>query len=182
MAKRTTQRPPNYAFSQQLHLTNSLAQRVLALAVREGLSPMQAVLKCLDDHLPRVRVEVVGEPAQPIGDTPSQTWELAQGARVIDLPTPSDVRDFAPADANWHSVTNAVNLLRRVALYQPVGKGFGLVDLFQPGVWLSFPERFRTAVRVRFQRQMVRNQVKGSDAPQFRVLRTQPHTLYTRLR
>jgi hypothetical protein len=190
MAQRTTQRPSNYAFSQQLHLTNALAQRVLALALKEGLSPMQAVLKCLDDHLPRVRVQIEGEAGQiepVVGATPSQVWELHNKASKIDLPTEADIRDFAPsiskANKNGASAADdAVLTMLRVAQNQPLNKHWTASDLFFPGTWLKFPSTFRTSVLRKFSRAMAKEIANCSMNPKYKMRAFRNHTIYTRLR
>lgn len=180
MAQRTTQRPSNYAFSQQLHLTNPMAQRVLALATREGISPMQAVLKCLEDHLPRVQVKIVGADGKPVEQQTAA--KLDTRSFTIDLPLEANRRDFAPSTPHKPAVDDALVMLHAVAANQPIGQDFTLSDLFRdPATWGGFPQWFRRAVRKRFLQEML-SLYEGVDQARFRIFRGHPATRYMRQR
>lgn len=178
---RSAPRPPNYAFSLHLHLNNSTAQRVLALSVREGLTPMQAVLRCLEQNLPQVQVKIVGQkPSDLVGATPSQTWELKNGADIIDLPTLEDKRDFVHGAPRKEAIANAVKLCVHAASNYRLFQDFSLPDLFHDGVWKGFPDWFRRALSEKFYKEILPYISGPTPIWACRVIR--PRTMYRRLR
>lgn len=152
---RTTQRPPNYAFSLHLHLDAPLAQRVLAQATKEGSGPMAAVLECLRAHLPRVDVRVKESPSAAGLPTPVKApkidseWRVPADAWMIDFPSKAELERFQVLS----NVALAVELMIQVSRNRAMGVIFRPADLFAPNVWKGMGVQnpaFRRALRIAF--------------------------------